>query len=47
MAYYEGETLEARLERGPLTLEEALDVAIQTARGLTQAGKAGIVHRGQ
>ena len=45
MAYYEGENLEARLDRGPLTLEEALDVAIQTARGLSRAGKAGIVHR--
>src|SRR3954452_7687963 len=45
MAYYEGETLKQRLERGPLPPAEALDVALQAARGLAKAHHHGIVHR--
>lgn len=45
MACYEGETLRSRLDRGPLSESEALDVAIQVASGLTEAHKKGIVHR--
>ena len=33
MAYYEGETLKDRIERGPLAAADALDIAIQTAQG--------------
>ena len=45
MAHYEGETLKKRIERGPLPIVEALDIAIQVARGLEKAHESGIVHR--
>jgi dienelactone hydrolase/predicted Ser/Thr protein kinase len=45
MAYYEGETLKARLARGPLAVTEALDIAVQIARGLDKAHQSRIVHR--
>ena len=45
MAYYEGQTLKARLESGPLPIEEALDIAMQVADGLAKAHAQGVVHR--
>jgi TolB-like protein len=45
MACYEGETLAERLGRGPLPPDEAVDVAMQVARGLDRAHERGIVHR--
>lgn len=45
MERLEGETLPARLTRGPLPLGEALACASQTAQGLECAHRAGIVHR--
>jgi hypothetical protein len=45
MAYYDGETVKQRIERGPLPIEEALDIAIQMTRALAKAHDAGIVHR--
>ncbi|HET8634585.1 MAG TPA: protein kinase [Gemmatimonadales bacterium] len=45
MACYDGETLKERLRRGPLPPAEALDIAIQLARGLGAAHSRGIVHR--
>jgi serine/threonine protein kinase len=41
----EGETLEDRLVRGPLTLHDALTVATQVAGALQVAHEKGIVHR--
>ena len=45
MAYYEGETLKERIERGPLPLDDAIDNATQVGQGLAKAHAAGIVHR--
>lgn len=45
MGYYEGETLKKRVERGPVPVEEALDIAMQMAQGLVEAHAAEIVHR--
>ena len=45
MPSYDGETLRRRIERGPLAIEEAIDIAEQIARGLAKAHRGGIVHR--
>jgi len=45
MAFCEGETLKKKLERGRLSTDEAVDIAIQVAEGLERAHAAGIVHR--
>src|ERR1039458_4925643 len=45
MEYLEGESLEARLRKGPLPIEEALQIAIQIASALDAAHRRGMVHR--
>lgn len=45
LAFYEGETLQQKLERGPLPLPEAVGIARQIARGLAAAHQRKIVHR--
>ena len=45
LEYVEGETLAARLVRGPLPPGEAADVCRQVAAGVEAAHEAGVVHR--
>jgi serine/threonine protein kinase len=45
MPLYEGESLESRLARGAVPIEEAIDTATQVAQGLAKAHRHGIVHR--
>jgi tetratricopeptide (TPR) repeat protein len=45
MACCEGEPLKNKIQRGPLSLEEAVDIAAQVAQGLVKAHGKGIVHR--
>jgi len=40
-----GETLEDRIARGPLSVEDAVDVCRQIAEGLEAAHDAGVIHR--
>ena len=37
MACYEGDSLKEKIERGPLAIEEAIDIGIQISQGLTKA----------
>jgi serine/threonine-protein kinase len=45
MEHLQGETLKRKVERGPLKIEEAIDIAVQVAQGLAKAHENGIVHR--
>lgn len=45
MAYYEGETVKEKMERGPFSFTEAIHIAIQVAEALKAAHNQGIIHR--
>src|SRR5690349_18001926 len=45
MELVEGETLAERIARGPLPIEEALDIARQICEALGAAHETGIIHR--
>jgi serine/threonine protein kinase len=45
MELVEGEDLSKRLQRGPLALDQALDVGAQMAAGIEAAHEKGVVHR--
>jgi len=45
MAYYEGETLKEKIAKGPLKIDDAVEIALQVAEGLKEAHKHHIVHR--
>jgi serine/threonine protein kinase len=43
--FIDGETIRQRLKNGPMSIPEALEVAIQIAAGLAVAHAAGLIHR--
>ncbi|MEE8142045.1 MAG: serine/threonine-protein kinase, partial [Planctomycetota bacterium] len=45
LEYVPGESLQERLERGPMGVEETLRICSQIAEGLETAHEAGIIHR--
>jgi len=45
MELIEGETLAARIEKGPISLDQALKLAEQIADALDRAHRAGVTHR--
>ena len=45
MEFVEGESLDNRIEQGPLPLKDALEIARQIALGLEAAHEKGVVHR--
>jgi tetratricopeptide (TPR) repeat protein/TolB-like protein/predicted Ser/Thr protein kinase len=45
MEYVEGESLRDRIARGPLRIDDAIDIAVQIAQGLDAAHRKNVVHR--
>ena len=45
LEYIEGQSLAEKIKSGPLKLDDALSIAIQTCEGLQAAHEKGIVHR--
>jgi dienelactone hydrolase/tRNA A-37 threonylcarbamoyl transferase component Bud32 len=45
MEFIEGQSLKTRMAKNPLSLEEALDLAVQISEGLEEAHGKGIIHR--
>ena len=45
MELAEGEDLQIKLERGPMGLDDALDIALQLAEGMEEAHEKGVIHR--
>ena len=45
MSYVKGQSLKEKIAAGPLSMEEALDIASQVAEGLKEAHERGIIHR--
>jgi non-specific serine/threonine protein kinase len=45
MPYVKGQSLKEKIATGPLSMEEALDIAGQVGEGLKEAHEKGIIHR--
>jgi serine/threonine protein kinase/tetratricopeptide (TPR) repeat protein len=45
LEYIEGQSLAEKIKSGPLKLDDALSIAVQTSEGLQAAHEKGIVHR--
>ncbi|MEL7473307.1 MAG: protein kinase, partial [Planctomycetota bacterium] len=45
LEFVDGETLADALDRGPLSVDDAIDYAVQIAAGVEAAHEAGVIHR--
>ncbi len=45
MEYVEGQSLKSKIDKGPLEIDDALNISMQVAEGLEEAHKKGIIHR--
>jgi TolB-like protein/Flp pilus assembly protein TadD len=45
MPCYEGESLQVKIERGPMKLDESIEIATQVASGLARAHEKEVIHR--
>jgi eukaryotic-like serine/threonine-protein kinase len=45
MDCYDGQSLKQLIEKGPMLIDRAVDIATQVAQGLAKAHESGIVHR--
>lgn len=45
MPFYEGGTLEEKIENGPLSVDEVIEIVTKIAEALSKAHKEGIIHR--
>jgi len=45
MELVEGQTLDAQIKGGPISIEEALKLALQIAEALEAAHEKGVIHR--
>jgi Tol biopolymer transport system component len=45
MEYLQGESLDLRLQKGPLPLKQVLEIGVQICEALEKAHRAGVVHR--
>ena len=45
LEFVDGETLADRLERGPVPVDEAVEIAVRIAAGVEAAHEAGVIHR--
>ena len=45
LEYVEGETLGERLDHGPIPVDEAIEIAIEIAKGVEAAHEASVIHR--
>ena len=45
MAFYDGETLKKKIDRGAIPIDEVISIISQIAQGLSRAQENGIIHR--
>ncbi|MBI4811228.1 MAG: protein kinase [Ignavibacteriales bacterium] len=45
MACYDGDSLKNRIDKGPMEINQAVDLALQIAQGMAKAHERGIIHR--